>query len=216
MSSESEDTSPEPPPASRGAGPLTFAAQVLPPLVLAPLVVTPLDFGTILFWGAAAICLLVSMVSVVGRLLVLGFGAASRRGGRLLRTIRPSLTLAVVCAAWVCTQHSIYLAERELAVLATRLQEEGRRAGAYPEALPGWRVSQEHGVKRSRSTMGWTAHYTVIYEATPERDGFLLSLRRDKDTTTAVSGGLDRALSAQVSNYVVGSEDLSIEELLDR
>ena len=204
---------PAPPPKS---GILTLLGQLLPPLLLAPLIVIPFDFITILLWLVAAICLLVSIVSAVIRLLTIGFGAASQRRERLLRLIRPMLTIVVACTVHVCVQHSIYLAEHEVAVLASSIQSEGRRAGTYPEALPGWSAGTEFGNTCSRRSFGWTTDYTATYVATEARDGFTLSLRLDKDTSLILRGGLQTELEASVANYMIGNQQLSMEELLDR
>lgn len=230
--SPAEDASPEPadegevevydrgeraeePPAPPGI--LKILGLLIPPLFLAPLIWIPFDFITMLFWAIAAIATLVSIVSALVRLLQIGFGAASSRRQRLLQLTRPMLTILVFCTARVCTQHSQYVGERDVAILATSIHEAGRKAGEYPEVIEGWSQSTEFGTKTSRTNFGWTAQYAVSYRATKERDGFTLSLRIDKDTEMSVTGSLDQPeLKAGVANYMIGPQELSMQELLAR
>jgi len=195
----------------------TLLAQVLLPLLLTPLITIPVDFVAALLWLVAALCLLVSMISAVIRLLTIGFGASSQRRGRLLRLIRPMLTITVVCTAHICVQHSIYVAQHEVAVIAATIQSEGRSAGTYPEVLPGWREERKLERKCSRRNFGWTADYRATYSANEARDGFTLSLRLDTDTSMVISGGKETDLSVRISNYMLKHPPrMSMEELLNR
>jgi hypothetical protein len=193
-----------------------FLNQLLPPLLLAPLISTPVDFPVFLFWLIGAICLLISIVSAVIRLLGIGFGAASKRRERLLHLIRPMLTIVIVSTAHICVQHSMYLAEHQAAVVGDSVQREARRTGSYPETLANWQLRGWDDEKHSTKELGWTAEYRATYRRYPAGDGFTITLHVDMDTSMVVSGSVKEELSAKIGHYAVEPRKLSMQELLSR
>lgn len=204
------------------SGILTFSRLVLPPLLLAPLVFAPVDMVTSLFWLLAGVCLLTSLVSVLVRLVSLAFHAAKRRS-RAVALTRPLLTIAIVIGAGHAVGHSLYMAEHEAAELAASTQAEAKKTGTCPEVIPGWEVipgsregSDGRRNKRSRSRLGWTAHYDVVYETTEDRDAFTLTLRQNIDISTTFEGGSQTDLVATQSGGGHERTRLNLAELLRR
>ena len=215
-----EEASPASPPES---GVWTFCRLVLPPLLLAPLVTFPMDFVLLLLWLIGWICLLTSSVSVLIRLLRLAFGDAAKRRSRTVALTRPLLTVGVVLGATLAVNHSLSTARYEAAKLATSIQAEVKKAGTCPENVPGWDLtdgwkegSDGRKLKASRSSLGWTTHYTVVYETSEDRTTFTLRLRETMDVWTTFQGGPQTDLVATRSGLVDGGTPLDIDELLRR
>ncbi|MBL4847652.1 MAG: hypothetical protein JKY65_19215 [Planctomycetes bacterium] len=199
---------------------LLLLGQLLPPLLLLSLITTPLDSRTTLGslgWLGAKFCLVVCVGSLIVRALMIGFGAPSKRGARVLRLLRPVSVIAIVLAVQTSVERSLQFAKREAALIATAIQAEARREDNCPSTLAGWTASQGMKSQISRKEIGETVIYKLRYQATAERGRFVLTFRPRAPDVITFTGGPREDLVVRIQIPGLGTtQRLDIEDLLRR
>lgn len=117
------------------------AGQVLPPMLLLPLFVTPFDIFVSLYWFAGGIAALISFWQ-----LLKSFFTRAAEVNRL-RRLRSALTLLVFASAATYMTITSHHLERKVNAIgrevAKRIQDECIRMKQCPQAPDGWRTENQ-------------------------------------------------------------------------
>ena len=166
----------------------TLASQTLPPLLLLPLFVMPLDSPSLILWiisGIAAIYSLLSLLSSLFRLIRKNKTADLPPFWNVY--LRSSLTLGLFVAAIGALAVKSSLAERYTTGLVSALQSSCRAQGRCPTEPEGW---QRDG-RSARSIYGY---WHFIYITNDTRDEFALRIIKATENEICVYGGAKVAL----------------------
>ncbi len=154
--------------------PSSRAAQIVPPLLLLPLLIMPVDVHTLMLWLIGGIAALISIVTLSLALL-----APTLRH----KALRPFLTLVffLMAAATAATVEA--LSERSSRRLVAELQETCNANGRCPDTLPGWENASGTSSRRD-------FHWKYTYAPMDQNRGFALIIAMRYEAERCVSGGV--------------------------
>ena len=154
--------------------PRSRAAQIIPPLLLLPLLILPVDVHTLMLWLIGGIAALISMVT-----LSLALISPTRRHNAL----RPFLTLLFFLLAVATAATVEALSERSSSRLIAELQETCNVNGRCPDTMAGWRNVSGTSSRRD-------FHWKYTYAPTDQYRGFALVIAMRYEAERCVSGGV--------------------------
>lgn len=174
--------------------PIPFA-QILAPMLMLPLFMTPMDVGGLVYWLVCAIAAFISLFILLWRLIrprKANLSAGSPLVWRV--TLRPLLTVIIFAAAVAVGFIVELAASRYAADLVTHLQHACRDKGQCLPAPEGWSVDGKY----ARSRYG---HWAFVYITNTRQSEFGLWIHRRNEDETCVHGGRTIPVSAVFSVY---------------
>jgi len=157
---------------------------IVPPLFLCPLVLVPLDIGTMLFWGPAFIILLVSMWHVVTFIVNRIFKKTPLQRA----FIRPSLSVVIIIGALVLVYASQGTADKFARRVANAVNIKCKKEGRCPESIDGFECASNRGCSVRYGDYG--AKFRVRYEVSNDRMFFRVIVRHNIDKALIFDGGV--------------------------
>ncbi len=146
---------------------LGWVLRVIPPLILLPLALIPVDIFTILFWVIGCLCLFVSAYSLISKLI--------KKQRSIKNFARPLLTVFVFTLAYISLHTSLEIAKSESLTKANEILSICNK-GKCPKALEGWQPT-EHVIGKFYIAVGGLIKYPLFYEPSEQLDSFSLTLR---------------------------------------
>ena len=174
--------------------------RFVPPLFLLPLFVLPFDFITQIFWYIGAVFFLVSIISVILKLLKL---RSLRIKGDILaiaslkkKLIRPTLAIAIFLLAVLAAFLSIKSADAYGIETAKRMQAECAAQSICPETISGWSEPLSSTYAASETQYGlFGTKYILRYITRNNRSEFEIEVRHAMEDSFSVKGGVNKTLS---------------------
>lgn len=157
---------------------------IVPPLFLCPLVLVPLDMGTMLFWGPAFILLLVSIWHVVKFIVNRIFKKTPLQ--RAL--IRPSLSVIIIIGALVLVYASQGTADKFARRIAHAVDIQCKKEGRCPESVDGFECNSDRACEALYGDYG--AKFRVRYTVSKDRMNFIVVVRHNIDEALILKGGV--------------------------
>ena len=161
-----------------------IAAQVLPPLLLLPLFVMPVEVFTSLYWMAGFVAALLSVVTLSRLSAKPKAGAPAKDRSRALR---PALTLVIfAAAAFVGFRQGAgdsAAADAFARDAAREVRAACVRDGKCPEAPSGW--DRKPGERVIRTVAGRRVEYRRLDEG-----AFLITVRHPLEEMLEIRGGV--------------------------
>jgi hypothetical protein len=168
-----------------------IAAQVLPPLLLLPLFVMPVEVFTSLYWlvGALAALLSITTLAKVARRPRAGEPARDR-----MLALRPGLTVGIFTVAAIVGfgqgGNDSAAADTFARELARATRAACLRDGKCPQAPEGW--NHKPGDRVIRNVSGRRIEYRR-----PEDGVFLITVRHPLEEMLEISGGVSKEVEEQ-------------------
>jgi hypothetical protein len=157
---------------------------IVPPLFLSPLVLVPLDMGTMLFWGPAFIILLVSTWQVVKFIV-----NRIRKKTPLQRVLfRPLLSVMIIIGALVLFYASQGTADKFARRVAYAVNIKCKKEGRCPELVDGLECAPNRGCSVRYGDYG--AKFRVRYKVSNDRMYFRVAVRHNIDEALILDGGV--------------------------
>lgn len=162
--------------------------QVLPPLLVLPLAITPPDLPTAILWLIGWLACAVSVINLI-RMLI-----RSRHLGRsaFKPSVRPILTIVFMLLALISIQISLAQATDFGRKTAQDIQRRCHAEKVCPASISGWSPRRDAFV--SETVAGALAKYRVLYGVSPDRKQFNIFVRYGLDSGLLFTGGVDEEL----------------------
>jgi len=167
---------------------LWWLGQILPPLLILPLAITPPDFPMAILWIIGWLASVVSLINLL-RMLVrsrrLGFSAFKP-------SVRPILTIIFMLFAQLSIQMSVARANEFGRKAAQEIQRRCHAEQVCPASILDWSPRSDAFV--SETFAGAWAKYRVLYSVSGDRKQFSVLVRHDLDRGLLFIGGVDKEL----------------------
>lgn len=195
---------------------LRWGCIILPPFLLVPLILVPLDIGSVGLWVPAMLAMLFSVGSVVVNVAVAVVRKVRKQdavGRRLaVRLIRP---LSVVCI-FFCAINTVMLSRKSADIYAVEVGRRIQRAcdanGVCPKVVKGWEQSGGGQLAYQILYGKYGTKYPLSYSVSEGGKEFVIRVRHNIDEVFYVTGGVDRDVMAEIS--VTGyREEIDVNEL---
>lgn len=162
--------------------------QVVPPLFLLPLAITPPDLPMAIFWIIGALACAISLISLV-RMLI-----RSRQLGRSAfePAVRPVLTIVFMLIAYISIQITLAKATDFSRKTAQDIQQKCRTEKACPASISGWDPRRD--AFASETYAGALAKYRVLYGVSRDQKQFTIFLRQSIGSGLYFTSGVDEEL----------------------
>ena len=157
---------------------------IVPPLFLSPLVLVPLDIGTMVFWGPAFIILLVSawhlFKFIVNRI---------RKKIPFQRALfRPLFSVMIIIGALVLVHASQGTADKFGRRIAHAVDIKCKKDGRCPESVDGFECDPDRGCRTLYGDYG--AKFRVSYTVSKDRMNFIVVVHHNIDEALILEGGV--------------------------
>lgn len=170
-------------------------SQILPPLLLLPLFVTPWDVTGLFYWIICGIAALHALFKLLWSLFRLSKSNPSASSLPAWKTnLQPLLTVAIFASAVVVGFIVEEATSRYAEDLASRLQSSCKERGRCPPTPEGWRVEG----KFAHSNYG---HWTFVYATNAEQSEFGLWIHKRNENEKCIHGGSTIKLSEVLSVF---------------
>jgi hypothetical protein len=146
---------------------LGWVLRIIPPLMLLPLALIPVDIFTILLWAIGWLCLFVSVYSLVSKFI--------KKKNSIKNLVRPILTVCVFALAYISLQTSFEIAKSESLTKANEILSICNK-GKCPQTIEGWKPT-EHVIGKFYISVGGLTKYPLFYKPSERLDSFKLTLR---------------------------------------
>jgi len=167
---------------------LWWIGQIIPPLLILPLAITPPDFPMAFLWIIGWLACAVSLINLV-RMLI-----RSRHLGRsaFKPSMRPMLTIVFMLFAHLSIQMSLARANEFGRKTAQEINRRCHVEQLCPTSISGW--SPRSDAFLSETFAGALAKYRVLYSVSGDRKQFSVLVRHDLDRSLLFIGGVDKEL----------------------
>jgi len=162
-----------------------WLTQILPPICLLPLVVVPIDLGTMIFWGPAYMFGMGSFVNIIS--FVVRWLMRSKVKVSLL--VRPILTICVLVVATLLVSRSVDSAIKFAHRKAIEINKQCNQ-NECPQFIEGWRRESF----ACDTLAGDLATYRVKYRVSDDLHEFTLDVRISIDHFYRITGGSGKEL----------------------
>jgi len=158
---------------------------ILPPLLLIPLLYMPFDIGSAIFWVAAFVIFVKSLLSLFGFI----YRRLRKKDSLQKELIRPLLAVIIVIFDVVCivaSQRSADIYAKNNAMIA---QKECRYSKECPDHIDGMEFVRSGVSKTYYGKFG--SKYPVLYTRSEDGKSFEIMVRHNIDDIYIIRGGVD-------------------------
>jgi hypothetical protein len=177
--------------------------RFVPPLFLLPLLILPFDFITQFFWYIGGLFFLVSIVSIIWKLLKLrslqAKGDVIAVASLKKKLVRPALATGIFLLAVLFAFLSIKSADAYGIETAKRVQAECAAQGICPETISEWSEPFSSTYAGSETRYGlFGTKYILRYMPRNNRSEFEIEVRHALEDSFSVKGGVNKPLSGSM------------------